>query len=86
MHTKGMGVFLMPSCFPAPSGMWSGDWQPSGDCPAGEVVSLVWHLQGHKMSVIVSTQPLINVLSAGQNPSGTEKRDLGTSNKKGGTG
>lgn len=86
MHAKVMGVFLMPWCFPAPSGMWRGDRQPCGDCTAREVVSLAWHLQGQKMSVIVSTQPLINVLSAGQNPSGTEKRDLGTSNEEGDTG
>lgn len=52
MHTKVMGVFLMPWCFPAPGGMWR---QPSGDCTAREVVSLAWHLEGHKMSVIVST-------------------------------
>lgn len=58
--------------------MQRGDGQPSGDCTDKEVVSLTWHLQGHKMSVIVSTQALTNVLSDGQNLAGTEKRTLGT--------
>lgn len=77
-----MDVFLMPWCFPAPGGMWRGNRQPLGDCTVRKIFLLTWHLQGHKMSVIVSTQPLISVLSAGQNPSGTEKRDLGTSNEE----
>lgn len=73
MHTKFMGVFLMLWCFPAPGGMWRGDQQSSRDCTDREAVSLTWHLQGHKISVIVS-----HLLSARQNSSGTEKRDLKT--------
>lgn len=86
MHTKFMGVFLILWCFPAPGRMWRGDWQSSGDCTVREAVSLPWHLQGHKMNVIVSMEALINVLSARQNPSGTEKRDLETAHGKGNTG
>lgn len=86
MHTKFMGVFLLLRCFPISSGMWRGDRQSSGDCTDREAVSLAWHLQGHKMSVVVSIESLINVLSDRQNPSGTEKRDLETPNGKGDTG
>lgn len=66
--------------------MWREDWQSSGDCTDREAVSLTWHLRGHKMSVIVSIQALINVFSARQKPSRTEKRDLETPNGKGDTG
>lgn len=86
MHTKFMGVFLKLWCFPAPGGMWRGDRQSSGDCTDRDAVSLTWHLQRHKMSAIVSTEALINVLSARQKPSGTEERDLETPNDEGDTG
>lgn len=86
MHTKFMSVFLMLWCFPAPGGMRRENWQSSGDCTDREAVSLTWHLRGHKMSMIVSIQALINVFSARQNPSGTEKRALETPNGKGNAG
>lgn len=86
MQTKFMGVFLMLCFFPDPGGMWRGDRQSSGDCTDREAVSLTWHLHGRKMIVIVSIEALINVLSARQNPSGTEKRDLETPNDEGDTG
>lgn len=73
-------------CFPASGGLWRGDQQSSGDCTDREAVSLTWDLQGHKMNVILSIEALINVLSARQNLSGTEKRDLETPNGKGNTG
>lgn len=85
-HTKVMGIFLMSQCFPVPGGMQRGARQPSGDCSAREAVSLTWPPQGHKVSAIGSTRPLINVLSAGQKLLGTEKRDLGPSNEEGDTG
>lgn len=37
-------------------------------CTAEKVVSLAWHLQGHKMSAIVSIPPLTNVCLLDKTP------------------